>query len=91
MLYVEYTSQFKRDLKLIRKRHLPLKELEVLMKKLVEQTSLPVKVKDHALTGNWNYHRELHIQPDWLLIYRYALERHAIIFVRTGSHADLFK
>ncbi|MBS4846515.1 MAG: type II toxin-antitoxin system YafQ family toxin [Burkholderiales bacterium] len=45
--------------------------------------------KDHALIGNWINHRELHIQPYWLLIYSETPE--SIITVRTGSHADLFE
>ena len=38
--------------------------------KLIAEISLPVKNKDHNLGGNWKNHRECHIDPDWLLIYR---------------------
>ena len=31
---------------------------------------LPDKNRDHELTSDWVGHRECHIQPDWLLIYR---------------------
>lgn len=44
---------------------------------------------DHALKGDWQDHRECHIGGDFLLIYR--LEGSGIVFVRAGSHADLFK
>jgi mRNA interferase YafQ len=48
---------------------------------------------DHALTGDWRGHRECHIGGDFLLTYR--LEdggRHdLIVFVRAGTHADLFE
>ncbi|VAW31559.1 mRNA interferase YafQ, partial [hydrothermal vent metagenome] len=37
---------------------------------LVAGEQLPVKNRDHILTGNWKGHRECHIEPDWLLIYR---------------------
>ena len=43
---------------------------------------------DHALKGNWSDHRECHIGGDFLLIYR--LDGAAIVFVRAGTHADLF-
>jgi hypothetical protein len=41
-----------------------------------------------ALTGEWRDHRECHIQPDWLLIYRTTAT--TITYVSTGTHADFF-
>jgi mRNA-degrading endonuclease YafQ of YafQ-DinJ toxin-antitoxin module len=26
--------------------------------------------KDHCLSGNWKHHRDCHIEPDWLLLYK---------------------
>jgi mRNA interferase YafQ len=57
---------------------------------LVAGEQLPVKNRDHILTGNWNGHRECHIEPDWLLIYRVNEVEKEIEYVRMGSHADLF-
>ena len=51
---------------------------------------LPDKNKDHALTGNWVGHRECHILPDWLLIYRIEDEVLVLTLARTGTHSDLF-
>lgn len=45
-------------------------------------------LRDHALTGSWKDHRECHLRPDWLLIYR--LEPGRLVLVRTGTHSDLF-
>ncbi|MEJ7138248.1 type II toxin-antitoxin system YafQ family toxin [Amphibiibacter pelophylacis] len=47
---------------------------------------------DHALAGDWAGHRECHAGGDFLLIYRLEnLSRHGLlIFVRAGTHADLF-
>ncbi|MDO9230417.1 MAG: type II toxin-antitoxin system YafQ family toxin [Syntrophales bacterium] len=47
------------------------------------------KFRDHDLIGNFKDRRECHVEPDWLLIYR--TEESAIIFERTGTHADLFR
>jgi len=47
------------------------------------------KFRDHVLIGNFKDRRGCHIEPDWLLIYR--IEESAIIFERTGIHADLFR
>ena len=52
--------------------------------------TLPDKHKDHALTGNWVGHRECHILPDWLLIYRIEDEVLVLTLARTGTHSDLF-
>ncbi|HJA23407.1 MAG TPA: type II toxin-antitoxin system YafQ family toxin, partial [Candidatus Limosilactobacillus intestinavium] len=43
---------------------------------------------DHPLI-NRKPERDLHIKPDWLLIYKYDGE--FVRFIDTGSHADLFK
>ena len=52
--------------------------------------ALPEKHKDHALTGNWFGHRECHVLPDWLLIYRIEDEVLVLTLARTGTHSDLF-
>lgn len=90
MLKLYFTSQFKKDFKLIKKRHLPLNELENVLNILAEGNILPEKYRDHSLTGDWKGFRECHIQPDWLLIYRTNEDRLELIAQRTGSHADLF-
>lgn len=90
MLQVEYTTKFKRDLKLAKKRNKNLDALREIMKKIEHEEKLSQKFRDHSLTGNWNHHRELHIEPDWLLIYKLIPEERVVIFVRTGTHADLF-
>ena len=48
--------------------------------------------QDHPLGGNWEGHRECHIGGDFLLIYRVDGENHGmVVFVRTGTHAELFE
>lgn len=89
-LAIEYTKQFKRDLKKAKKQGKDLDYLKIIMKKIIDEKDLPQKVRDHALTGNWKYFRELHLEPDWLLIYRVYKEENLVVFVRNGSHAELF-
>jgi mRNA interferase YafQ len=69
MLKIEYTTQYSKDLKSIRKRNLPESELNNVIKILSENQTL-VKYRDHALKGKYNGYRECHIRPDWLLVYR---------------------
>jgi mRNA interferase YafQ len=90
MLCVEYTNQFKRDLKRIKRRGKDIRVVQKIMKLIEEEKALPQQLKDHTLSGNWYHHKELHIEPDWLLIYKFEIKSRAVIFVRTGSHSDLF-
>ena len=80
MLQVEYTSKFKRDLKLAKRRNKNMLSLQNIIKKIVEQKPIEYKFKDHSLTGNWVGYRELHIEPDWLLIYKLIPNEKTVIF-----------
>ena len=58
---------------------------------LIEGALIPEQYRDHSLSGRWVNHRELHIEPDWLLIYYREESVLVLTLVRTGSHSDLFK
>ena len=87
---VKPTTQFKKDFKLAMKRSMKIELLEEVIAMLAMGETLPDKHKDHALTGNWVRHRECHILPDWLLIYRIEDEVLVLTLARTGTHSDLF-
>lgn len=87
---VKTTTQFKKDYKRAMKRGLKINLLENVVTALASGEILPEKYKDHALTGNWAGHRECHIQPDWLLIYRIEDDVLVLSLTRTGTHNDLF-
>jgi len=89
MLKPEYTAKFKKDLKTIAKRNLDTELLKEIIRKLCLEEPLPLKNKDHSLSGDWSGCRECHISPDWLLIYQ--IGNGIIVFERTGTHSDLFK
>lgn len=90
-LDITWTSQFKKDYKLAMKRNLDIDLLDDIIRKLANREKLPDKNKDHALTGNWVGHRECHIQPNWLLIYRIEDDLLVLTLSRTGAHSDLFE
>jgi mRNA interferase YafQ len=56
---------------------------------LAEDKPLPEKHRDHGLSGEWMGHRECHLKPDLLLIYKLP-EVETLRFVRMGSHGELF-
>ncbi len=87
---VKLTNQFKKDYKLAMKRGLKIELLDEIVALLAMGEPLPERNRDHALTGNWIGHRECHIQPDWLLIYRIEDDVLVLNLTRTGTHSDLF-
>ena len=87
---VRHTSAFKRDYKLMLRRHLPIEKLQAIVDKLRNGEELPPANHDHELTGNWVNHRECHIAPYWLLIYQIHESILVLELTRTGTHSDLF-
>ena len=90
MLDIRYSTQIKRDYKTIIKRGYSPKLLEEVLKMLCNEQPLPPKYKDHNLSGNYQGHRECHIMPDWLLIYKINHNTLILTLTRTGTHSDLF-
>ncbi len=89
MRSIRRDTQFKRDVKRLKKRNKGFEKLKTTIQLLVEGEKLPPKFMDHKLKGTSKDCRECHIEPDWLLIYR--IEGSELCLVRTRSHADLFK
>lgn len=63
-------------------------KLKAVLLLLIEDSPLPPRLKDHPLRSNWAGYRDLHIEPDWLLIYR--VTETELLLARTGTHSDLF-
>jgi mRNA interferase YafQ len=88
MLNPKQMNVFKRDVKRLQKRGKDIKLMKALMNDLINEIPIDPKYKDHPLVGNYKGDRECHIEPDWLLIY--TIIGRDLIFVRTGSHSDLY-
>lgn len=89
MLNPEYSNQFKRDYKKAKARGKNISSLTTVMDILLNEEPMPATYRDHQLVGEWKGFRELHIAPDWLLVYRIA--DGTVYFTRTGTHADIFE
>jgi len=89
MLTPIYTRQFGRDVKRLQRRGKDMEKLKAVVRTLLAGEPLDPLRRDHKLLGSYQGRRECHIEPDWLLIYK--REATAIIFERSGSHADLFR
>ena len=84
------TSQYKSDIKKIKKQGKNLHLLKDIVSKLLDGEILSEKYKDHELKGNKKGIRDCHLEPDWLLLYRMDKENKILTLIRTGSHSDLF-
>lgn len=89
MLVAVRSGRFKRDVKRLQKRGKDLTKLRSALVLLLEEKPLPPQYRDHSLRGDWEGFRDLHIEPDWLLLYR--IRDGELQLARTGSHADLFR
>ena len=90
MLKVRYSSRFKKDFKAIVKCGYNVSLFEEVLNILREEKDLPEKYYDHPLKGDYAGHRECHITPDWLSIYKKESDMITLSLTRTGSHSDLF-
>ena len=91
MRTIERTGQFKRDYKRESKgqhRNVLDESLLAVLNLLLADKPLPAKYRDHPLAGDWADHRDCHIKPDLLLIYR-PPDAHTLQLVRLGSHSEL--
>ncbi len=73
----------------MQKRGKDMEKLATAVTMLARQDALPAEYRDHALRGDWAGFRDLHIEPDWLLLYRVAGDE--VQLARTGTHSDLFR
>lgn len=91
MRKIERTGQFKRDYKRESKgqysKVLDLALIDVL-ELILDGKPLPAKYRDHPLSGDWSDHRDCHLKPDLLLIYRLP-DAQTLQLVRLGSHSEL--
>ncbi len=91
MRTIERTGQFKRDFKRESKGlyRLTLQtDLTAVVVALANDQALEPRYRDHGLTGDWKDHRDCHIKPDLVLIYRLPDETR-LQLVRLGSHSEL--
>jgi mRNA interferase YafQ len=89
------TKEFQRDWqRLAHSGRYDMNSLKEAMLLLIENAApLSAEWLDHPLTGQWINHRECHIGGDFLLIYKLYGSRtdEQVIFVRSGTHAELFE
>lgn len=91
MRTIRRTARFKRDYKRESKgphRATLDQELRAVLSLLVTDTPLPARYRDHPLQGEWKDHRDCHVRPDLILLYRKP-DPETLELVRLGSHSEL--
>lgn len=92
MRNIERTARFRRDYKRMSKalggNAMLDAELVPILAKLANDLPLDERQCDHAMIGNWKDHRNCHVRPDLVLLYRKP-DNESLQLVRLGSHAEL--
>jgi mRNA interferase YafQ len=82
------STAFKKDVKRAEKRGKDMAKLKAVILLLIDDKPLEPRHRDHPLKGDWVGYRDLHIEPDWLLLY--SVTETELMLARTGTHSDLF-
>jgi mRNA interferase YafQ len=88
MREVEFAKQFDRDARRMERRGKDMRKLRAMVELLVRGEAIPEQHRDHPLHGTWETYRDVHVEPDWIVIYK--VMGNLLRLARTGSHSDLF-
>lgn len=88
---IKYSKEFKKSLKKIIKQGKNIDKLLDVVDMLSNRQQLDAKYKDHSLYNDKRFKdcRDCHIEPDWVLIYKYLEEEVVLLLVNTGSHSSV--
>jgi mRNA interferase YafQ len=88
MLDFAFTNQFKKDLKLMEKRHRNMDKIYDIIARIIWAEPLPERCREHTLHGDLEGLSDCHIEGDWIMLYHITEEK--VVFHSTGTHSDLF-
>ncbi len=88
MREVVRSTAFRKDVKRAAKRGKDMRKLRAVILLLLDDKPLEPRRRDHPLKGDWVGYRDLHVEPDWVLLYR--VTEAELMLARTGTHSDLF-
>ncbi len=89
---VQFTREFKKDYKKIVKQGKNIDKLKYVINELANGRQLDPMFRNHQLVNSKYYSNsfECHIEPDWLLVYKYNDDNLILLLIATGSHSKLF-
>ncbi|MFI3222699.1 MAG: type II toxin-antitoxin system YafQ family toxin [Methylococcaceae bacterium] len=95
MRFIQRSNAFKHSYDRMKKRGKKMEKLQQAIGLLAQDLPLPPSYRDHPLSGNFTGFRDIHVEPDWILIYakKEVTTEHPdgiLTLEVTGTHADLF-
>ena len=95
MRFIQRSNAFKHSYDRMKKRGKKMEKLQQAIGLLAQNLPLPPSYRDHPLSGNFTGFRDIHVEPDWILIYAKneatAEYPEGVLKLEiTGTHADLF-
>ncbi|MDR1784962.1 MAG: type II toxin-antitoxin system YafQ family toxin [Spirochaetaceae bacterium] len=90
MLSPKKSRKFTKEYVLMEKRNKNMMKIDEVVALIIKEIPLPPRYHNHPLHGKYEGSLECHIEPDWLLIYKIYPAVQKVVFLRTGSHSDLF-
>lgn len=91
MYNIKFTGEFKRDMRLCKKRGYDMELIREAIRILSVDGKLPKEYLPHQLHGDRKGQWECHIQPNWLLIWEQHDKELILVMLNTGTHSDLFE
>lgn len=90
---IKYTKEFKKSIKKITKQEKKIDKLLNVVDMLSKRIPLEARYHDHALYNDSRFQncRDCHIEPDWVLIYKYLDNDLILLLVNTGSHSEVLE
>lgn len=88
MLRIRTTAQFEADLRRMARTGRDDRTFWEVVHMLAHEEPIPAEYRDHELSGRWAGVRDIHVEPDWLLLYQ--PQPRDLLLIRTGTHDDLF-
>jgi mRNA interferase YafQ len=91
---VQFRPRFKHEvaaLRDLRGKHFDLDAFLLAVKLLGDGETLPEGFRDHKLDADWHGRREFHLAGDDLIIYQRKPRAREIVFLRAGTHNQLFR
>jgi mRNA interferase YafQ len=85
-----FTNQFKKNLKLMEKRHKDMDAIYGIIALLIWGDPLPERYREHGLSGDYDGLTDCHVEGDLVLIYELNTDEEKIVFHYIGTHSDLF-
>ena len=82
------TNRFKKEFLQMIKRGNDPKLFEDVVRLLLSKAPIPAKYRNHPLKGKYTGFMDIHIAPDWILIYK--IQGNILLLDSTGTHSDLF-